>query len=191
MFTGIIKDIGIVSTIEKKDGIHKISIKSKLSKSFHVDESVCHNGICLTVISKNKTSHTVQVIPETLKKTNFGEIKKGSFINLEPSLTLNTLISGHLVQGHVDCITTINKIDKEAGAIDFYIKIPKVFKKYLIPHGSICINGVSLTIAEISKKEIKVSIIPYTFQHTNFYKLKEDQHVNIEFDMIGKYVLNK
>lgn len=190
MFTGIIKDIGVVSKIEKNDGVHKITIESKLSKNFKIDESVCHNGVCLTVISKSKNSHTIQVIPETLKKTNLSDIVKGSLINLEPSLTLNSLISGHLVQGHVDCTTKITKIHIETGIIDIYIHIPKLYKKYIIPHGSICINGVSLTIAEIFKKEIKVSIIPFTYKHTNFHKLKEEQHVNIEFDMIGKYVLN-
>ncbi|NOT36157.1 MAG: riboflavin synthase [Saprospiraceae bacterium] len=191
MFTGIIKDVGVVLDIERNKGIHTLSIKSKLSQKFKVDESVCHNGVCLTIISKTKTSHKVQVIPETLSKTNLGSVKKGSLINLEPSLTLQFLLSGHLVQGHVDCTSFIHEISKENNAFDVWIDIPKSYKKYLIPHGSICVNGVSLTIAELKNKRFKISLIPYTAENTNFKLFQKGDEVNLEFDVIAKYILNK
>lgn len=189
MFTGIIKDIGIVEEISKKNGILNLTIKSKLSKKFKIDESVCHNGVCLTVVGRTQNSHRVQIIPETLSKTNFDLLKVGSIINLEPSLSLQSLVSGHLVQGHIDCTCLLEKIKKKNGSMDFVIKISKKYKKYCIPQGSVCINGVSLTIAEMTEKSIKVSIIPYTYKNTNFHILSEGDYVNVEFDLIGKYVL--
>ncbi|MCC6815657.1 MAG: riboflavin synthase [Saprospiraceae bacterium] len=191
MFTGIVKELGLISNVEKSKGIWTLTVKSKLSRLLAVDESVSHNGVCLTIIYKDKYSHKVQLIPETLLKTNFSMIKKGDFVNLETSLTINSKISGHFVQGHVDCTTKILKIDRDKAKCDFYFYISSENKKYLIPQGSICINGVSLTISKILKNQFKVSLIPYTLIHTNFKLLKVSEKVNLEFDLIGKYILNQ
>lgn len=189
MFTGIIKATGTVLRAEKKGKLLHLTIESSLSQTFHVDESISHNGVCLTIIAKNKKTHTVQVIQETLNKTNLGNLKPGDLINIEPSLKVGEMLSGHFVQGHVDGCCKVRKMKLQEGNTDIWLSLDRNDAPLIIPRGSICINGISLTVAEIKKTQFKVSIIPYTYDNTNLKYLKKDDVVNVEFDIIGKYLL--
>ncbi|MEP7195470.1 MAG: riboflavin synthase [Saprospiraceae bacterium] len=188
MFTGIIKSVGIIKSIAKKGSNLNLTIQSKLSNSLKVDESVAHNGVCLTIVNKTSTTHVVNIIHESLQKTNFNLCKVGDLVNLERSLKLNDLLGGHFVQGHVDCTASIISLANKDGSIEIGLKIKKKYAGLIIPQGSICINGISLTIAEIKLNLIKVCIIPYTFKYTNIHKLITGDKVNIEFDVVGKYI---
>ena len=188
MFTGIIKSIGVVKTMIKEGSNLKLEISSSISKDLKVDESVSHNGVCLTIIKSNKKSHWVQVIKETLDKTTLSEIKLNDPINLERSIKANELLGGHIVQGHVDTVLEIQEIKQQKGSDEWWIKIKKKYKLLVIPQGSICINGVSLTIADIRPTAIKVCLIPFTLKHTNLQYLKSGDRVNVEFDVFGKYI---
>ncbi|MGH2576019.1 MAG: riboflavin synthase [Ignavibacteria bacterium] len=202
MFTGIIKELGIVTEIKKvREGI-KFSIKSKkVIKSLKVSDSVAINGICHTVTNKSKNKFEFISVPETLKKTNIGELTLNEEVNLENSLKVGEQIGGHFVFGHIDdvgIISSIKKIKSKSNRsynFEFGIRINKKYKKYIINVGSISINGVSLTIAKIFPSrgkhfDIKVAIIPYTYKHTTFKNLQVKDKVNVEFDFIGKYVKN-
>ncbi|MFN8281050.1 MAG: riboflavin synthase [Saprospiraceae bacterium] len=189
MFTGIIKAIGKVLRAERKGKLLQLTIECPLSHTFKIDESISHNGVCLTIIAKNNKTHTVQVIPETLSKTNLGILKPGDLVNIEPSLKIGEMLSGHLVQGHVDGCCKVRKIKLQEGTTDIWLSINRSDAPLIIPRGSICINGISLTVAEIKKSRFKISIIPYTFDNTNLNTLKKDDVVNVEYDIIGKYLL--
>ncbi len=190
MFTGIVKSIGTVVSVKNEGSTISMTFRSTISKFLSVDESLAHNGVCLTITHRSKTTHSVNIIKETLKKTNLGDLKIGDKVNLERALSLNTLLSGHIVQGHVDLVGKIKAKQNLKGSYEFTIQIKSRFSYLVIPQGSICINGVSLTIADIDKKCVKVCIIPYTYKNTTFNLLKVGDLVNIEFDIIGKYVLN-
>tara|TARA_B100001741_G_scaffold265985_1_gene231581 strand:- start:202 stop:789 length:588 start_codon:yes stop_codon:yes gene_type:complete len=190
MFTGIIEDIGQIEKITKEQSNLILTISSKLVSELQINQSIAHNGVCLSVNNTSHSTYTVCVIQETLKATNISNLKKGDFINLERCLLANGRIDGHIVQGHVDCaVKCIDILDTEGSWI-FTFECPQEKNKYLIPKGSIAINGVSLTIANIndSNKTFSVAIIPYTFKHTNFKNLKVLDLVNIEFDIIAKQI---
>ncbi len=188
MFTGIIECLGTIRDI-KTDGSNKTFwIESGISTELKVDESVTHDGVCLTIEEVKDKTHKVTAIKETLDKTNLDDWKTGDLVNLERSLQMNGRIDGHIVQGHVD--TTAVCIDKKIleGSTEFTFEFKKRFTKLIIEKGSICVNGISLTAFKVRKKKFTVAIIPYSLEHTNLSFIKEGSKVNIEFDMLGKYV---
>ncbi len=190
MFTGIIENIGeITSIVKDKSNIH-ITIKSDIADQLKVDQSVAHNGVCLTVVAINNetSSYTVTAIDETLAKTNFKSLKVNDHINLERAMKLGDRLDGHIVQGHVDQIGKCIDIKNENGSYIFTFEYDSSTQNITIEKGSITINGVSLTVINSLKNKFSVAIIPYTYSHTNFSKLKINDTVNLEFDIIGKYV---
>lgn len=188
MFTGIIEAFGIVHSIEKQGTNTTFWISSPISNELKIDQSVSHNGVCLTVEEAREGRHRVTAIEETLKKTNLFKWQEGILVNIERCMTLNGRIDGHIVQGHVD--TTAICIDKKDvdGSWEFRFQFPARFASLLIEKGSISLNGISLTIFNVDTDAFSVAIIPYTYTHTNIQQVKEGSTVNIEFDMIGKYV---
>lgn len=188
MFTGIIEEVGEIISI-KKDGnnIH-FTIKSKLSKTLKIDQSVAHNGVCLTVIKQDKNSHTVTAIKQTLDVTTLSRLQIGSKINLERAMQVGARLDGHHVQGHVDQTATIKAIEEANGSWYFHLKFDKKPLFTLVDKGSVCIDGTSLTVVKTDKRKFSVSIIPYTFEHTIFSTYKIGTQVNIEFDILGKYI---
>ncbi len=191
MFSGIIKSIGTVIAITENGTTKRITITSNLSPSLHIDQSISHDGVCLTVVAVEGTTHTVEVVQETLSKTNLAQISEGRLINLEQSITTETLLDGHLVQGHVDTVLRCTEIQDQSGSWKMFFQLPMDFAPLVIPHGSICINGVSLTVAELGADYFAVAIIPYTFFNTNFHILMSGDLVNVEFDVIGKYFVRQ
>ncbi len=192
MFTGIIEAIGELIDKKKQGNNYLLTIQSSLSAQLTVNQSVAHNGACLSITSTSPThnKHSVTAVEETLKKTNLGDIVPGGAINLERSLKLNERIEGHLVQGHIDDIAICQSITSSSGSWNYTFQLTDArYAPYLIPKGAISINGVSLTIAELNKSTFTVSIIPYTYKHTNFNNIQKGEAVNIEFDMVGKYIL--
>lgn len=188
MFTGIIEEVGEVIEIKPdKENIH-ITVKSDISLKLKIDQSLAHNGVCLTVVSLDTNKHIVTAIKETLDKSNLYGLKVNDKINLERAMKLGARLDGHMVQGHVDQIGTCTKIEKIEGSWIFTIEYDKNLNNLTIEKGSITINGVSLTVINSKDNSFSVAIIPYTFQNTNFYNLKVKDHVNLEFDVIGKYV---
>ena len=188
MFTGIIESTGKIEKIDREGKNIKLTLSSNLSSELRVDESLSHNGVCLTVTDCNKNFYSVTIIDESLKKTNFSSVKVGSQINLERSLKIDGRLDGHIVQGHVDDIAKcIKKIDQENSWL-FTFKFSEKFSDLIIEKGSICINGVSLTCFDTSKNNFTVAIIPHTYDNTNFKLLDEGDYVNLEFDILGKYI---
>lgn len=189
MFTGIVEAMGIVKEIIPQESNRIFWIESRLSNSLKVDQSVSHSGVCLTVEELKDNLHRVTAIDETLQKTNVETWQPGSSINLERSLSLGDLLDGHLVQGHTDTVGVCMHRQEKKGSWEFEFEFPKKFAELIIEKGSICINGISLTAFGVKKKSFKVAIIPYTFDHTNIQNVGKGDKVNIEFDMIGKYVI--
>ena len=188
MFTGIIETLGVIQEIEKdKDNLH-ITIASSITDELQIDQSVAHNGICLTVVSINKTFYTVTAIGETIKKTTISHWQKGDSINLERAMKLGDRLDGHIVQGHVDQIGTCTTVKETNGSWYYTFKYDESLHNITIEKGSITVNGVSLTVVDSRKNEFSVAIIPYTFEHTNFNTFQVGTKVNLEFDVIGKYV---
>ena len=188
MFTGIIEAIGEIKEISIEKFNRVFYIKSNISSQLKIDESVSHNGICLTVEDIEKDIYRVTSIQETLEKTNAGLWNPGGIINLERSMKMNGRLDGHIVQGHVDgTAVCIERKDKE-GSVEFSFQFNETFAPLIIEKGSVCINGVSLTAFNVSGNSFTVAIIPYTFSHTNFKNLMADDIVNIEYDILGKYV---
>jgi len=188
MFTGIIEAEGVVQNVSD-DRTNKIFwIKSTISSQLRIDESLSHNGVCLTIEDVNDNAHRVTAIQETLDNTNLQNWKEGDIINLERSMQMNGRIDGHIVQGHVDgtgsCISTKDL----GGSFEYMFSFDEDKGALIIEKGSICVNGVSLTAFNVTKNAFTVAIIPYTFEHTNFKNIKEGDLVNLEFDMLGKYV---
>lgn len=186
MFTGIIEQIGTVVAIEKEAGNIHFTIASALSSDLKIDQSLAHNGCCLTVVAQNEQEHVVTAIHETLLKTNLGSWELGSKINLERCMQLGGRLDGHMVQGHVDCIGVCTEVLDEDGSWRYTFSHPESF--VTVEKGSITVNGTSLTVVNSQKGQFSVCIIPYTYEHTNFHQLKAGDHVNLEFDIIGKYV---
>ncbi|BCY27633.1 riboflavin synthase [Flavobacterium okayamense] len=188
MFTGIIETLGKITKIEKEqDNLH-ITVNSEITSELKIDQSVAHNGICLTVVAIENDLYTVTAINETIKKTNIGSWQTGEFINLERAMKLGDRLDGHIVQGHVDQIATCKKIETENGSWVFTFEYDKNLSNITIEKGSITVNGTSLTVVNSKENEFSVAIIPYTFEHTNFKYFKTGTIVNLEFDVIGKYV---
>lgn len=186
MFTGIIEQIGTVVAIEKEAGNIHFTIASALSSDLKIDQSLAHNGCCLTVVAQNEQEHVVTAIHETLLKTNLGAWELGTKINLERCMQLGGRLDGHMVQGHVDCIGVCTEVLDEDGSWRYTFSHPESF--VTVEKGSITVNGTSLTVVNSQKGQFSVCIIPYTYEHTNFHQLKDGDHVNLEFDIIGKYV---
>ncbi|GLR19458.1 riboflavin synthase [Portibacter lacus] len=189
MFTGIVEHLGEVIDV-KEEGTNKhFTIKSGITHELQIDQSVSHNGVCLTVVSIKDENYVVTAIDETLQKTNLGSLKIGDKVNLERSLTLDKRIDGHMVQGHVDTTANCIKMEAQDGSWLYRFSLDEQFSELMVEKGSICVSGTSLTIFDVNKGEFSVAIIPYTYEHTIFHQLKEGSVVNIEFDMMGKYIL--
>jgi riboflavin synthase len=189
MFTGIITEVGVIDNINKSGGGTVLKIRaSQSAKELKINDSVSINGACQTVVRKSNDSFEVVAVEETLKKTTLGSLRKGEKINLELAMRLNDRLGGHLVLGHVDCVGKITKIKKLSSSWLVSVKVPTSFRKYIIPVGSITIDGVSLTVADQQKDSFVVSIIPHTFENTIFKNKSVNDSVNLEFDLIGKYV---
>ncbi len=191
MFTGIIETMGIVKNITADGSNKTIWIESGISNELKIDQSVSHSGVCLTIEEIKENSHKVTAIEETLNKTNLNDWKVGDLVNLERSLKLDSRLDGHFVQGHVDATATCIARKDKKGSWEFEFVFSKKFAELIIEKGSVCINGISLTAFDVKKKSFKVAIIPYTFEHTNIKVVQKGDIVNIEFDLIGKYVLRK
>ena len=189
MFTGIIEEIGSITSVKKMgDGI-LLSVKApKLSKELKVDGSIAINGVCETVIAKKGNIVNVVAVEETLKKTTLGILKKGSNVNLELPIRFNERLGGHLVLGHVDAVGHVAAIEERTTSWMFSVKTPKQFLRYVVPIGSIAIDGVSLTIAELENDIVRISIIPHTMENTIFGLYHSGSEVNLEFDVVGKYI---
>jgi len=188
MFTGIIEDIGVVSNLKTElDNLH-ISIKSKVTSELKIDQSVAHNGVCLTVVDINNDEYTVTAIKETLDKTSIGKLQIGDKVNLERAMKLGDRLDGHIVQGHVDQTAICTNIKEEKGSWVFTFKYDSTLNNITIEKGSITINGTSLTVINSKTDTFSVAIIPYTYKHTNFNTFKSGTVVNLEFDVLGKYV---
>jgi len=188
MFTGIIETLGEVAAITAEGTNLNFIIKSSLSNELKIDQSVAHNGVCLTVVALSEDSHTVTAIAETLQKTNLKELKSGSKVNLERCMLMNGRLDGHIVQGHVDQTAICIKRDELEGSWEYRFKYDASQGNVTVEKGSVCVNGVSLTVVNSQADEFSVFIIPYTFEHTNLSEVNVGDAVNIEFDIIGKYV---
>ncbi len=188
MFTGIIESLGEIKEISIEKSNRVFFIKSNISSQLKIDESVSHNGICLTVEDIKKNIHRMTAIQETLEKTNAGLWNPGDLINLERSMKMNGRIDGHIVQGHVDGTAFCTERKDKDGSVEFTFQFNEIFAPLIIEKGSVCINGVSLTAFNVSSNSFTVAIIPYTISHTNFKNLMEYDTVNIEYDILGKYV---
>jgi riboflavin synthase len=191
MFTGIIETTGIVKEVISNGSNRTFWVESPIWSQLKVDQSVSHSGVCLTVEEIKGSRHRITAIDETLKKTNIGDWKEGTSVNLEQCVQLNDRLDGHIVQGHADTIGTCIKRKEKKGSWEFEFKFSKKFAELVIEKGSICVNGISLTAFDVKEKSFCVAIIPYTFEHTNINKILEGDTVNLEFDMIGKYLLRK
>jgi riboflavin synthase len=189
MFTGIIEAIGTVQDVSQSGDNRSFWIKSTISPELKVDQSISHNGVCLTVEAVGDGIHKVTAINETLEKTNLGAWKTGDKINLERCLPANGRLDGHMVQGHVDGLATCISKKNENGSWLFSFEFDEKFAPLIIEKGSICVNGISLTAFNLGRTRFSVAIIPYTFEHTNMYLLEAGQTVNLEFDVLGKYFL--
>ena len=190
MFTGIIESQGIIANIRKENENIRLTIQCKFIKELKIDQSVALNGVCLTVVDVANDTYDCIIIPETISKTNLSNLRLHDTVNLERAMLLGGRFDGHFVQGHVDCITTLLQMNNSNNQRDFIFEIPTEYKLHFIPRGSITINGVSLTIANVFTNKFQVSIIPYTFENTTFNQLKIGASVNLEFDLLGKYILN-
>tara|TARA_B100001109_G_scaffold65837_1_gene53757 strand:- start:303 stop:893 length:591 start_codon:yes stop_codon:yes gene_type:complete len=188
MFTGIIEAFGKVVNLKKDQENLHLRLESPLSREFKIDQSLAHNGVCLTIVDTAGDQYTVTAIQETLEKTNLGKLKIGDLVNLERAMMVNSRLDGHIVQGHVDQTGFCSGIDFRQGSWFFDFEYNQYEKNITIEKGSICVNGVSLTVVKSSLNKFSVAIIPYTYDHTNFHQIQKGDTVNIEFDMIGKYI---
>jgi len=188
MFTGIIEAFGVVKNLVKDGGNLHITLESKMASELKIDQSVAHNGVCLTVVSCEAKNYTVTAIQETLIKSNLGLLKLGDHINLERAMKLGNRLDGHMVQGHVDQTAKCIGLDNQKGSWVYSFDYDVDQSNITIEKGSITVNGVSLTVINSKKNQFSVAIIPYTYENTNFHKLNIDEMVNLEFDLIGKYI---
>jgi riboflavin synthase len=188
MFTGIIEDLGIIEKLEKDGGNLNITVSTPITNELRIDQSVAHNGVCLTVVAIDGSSYTVTAIQETLDKTNLRLLAKNNLVNIERAMKLGDRLDGHIVQGHVDQTATCIHILEENGSWVFTFEYNKNLSNITIEKGSVTVNGVSLTVVNSQAHSFSVAIIPYTYNHTTFNNLKVDDLVNLEFDVVGKYV---
>ena len=188
MFTGIIETLGIIKDLKKDNNNLNITVFSSITHELKIDQSVAHNGVCLTVIAINNGEYTVTAIKETIEKTNLADWKVGDLLNLERAMKLGDRLDGHIVQGHVDQTGICKSIEEANGSWYFTFEYDSNFNNITIEKGSITVNGVSLTVVNSKEKEFSVAIIPYTFEHTNFKNVQIGTTINLEFDVVGKYV---
>ena len=188
MFTGIIEAFGKVVDLKKDQENLHLSLESSLTQELKIDQSLAHNGVCLTVVDTAADQYTVTAIQETLEQSNLGSIKMGDLINLERAMMMNNRLDGHIVQGHVDQIGYCTGVDFREGSWFFDFEYDQNQNNITIEKGSICVNGVSLTVVNSGENHFSVAIIPYTYEHTNFHQIQKGDTVNLEFDMIGKYI---
>ena len=188
MFTGIIEEIGKIIRIEREQANLHLYVKSSFTNELKIDQSVAHNGVCLTVVAIDGDVYQVTAIAETLAKTHLGNLQVGDAVNLERGMLLNTRLDGHIVQGHIDQTGTCSAIQEEAGSTRFTFEYNPSTGNVVIEKGSITVNGVSLTVVDATRDSFSVAVIPYTLAHTNLQHLQIGSIVNLEFDVIGKYV---
>lgn len=188
MFTGIIEAMGELKKIDHKGSNVHLTIDSPITSELKIDQSVAHNGVCLTVVSIEGSEYTVTAIDETLQKTNLGSLKTGDFVNLERAMKLGARLDGHIVQGHVDQTAVCTGANEHDGSWTFTFEYDPSLSNITIEKGSITVNGVSLTVVNSQVNSFSVAIIPYTYEHTGFKQIKLGDKVNLEFDVIGKYV---
>jgi riboflavin synthase len=188
MFTGIIEAFGTVKSVRQEGSNKHFTIQSPISNQLKIDQSVSHDGVCLTVVKVDSDSHTVTAIDETLQKSNLGKLKQGNTINLERCMVANGRFDGHIVQGHVDQTGTVKSVQEANGSWLIEFEYDPSSGNVTVEKGSICVNGVSLTCFNSKANGFTVAIIPYTYDHTNFKSLKAGDAVNLEFDIVGKYV---
>ncbi|HEY1009252.1 MAG: riboflavin synthase [Daejeonella sp.] len=188
MFTGIIETLGKLTDIKAENGNLHFIVRSEISNELKVDQSVSHNGVCLTVVEVIDGSHRVTAVQETLLKSNLGSLKTGDLVNIERCMQMNGRLDGHIVQGHVDQIATCTDVKELAGSWEYTFSYDPSAGNVTVEKGSICVNGISLTVVNSKASSFSVAIIPYTFEHTNMQYLKKGDSVNLEFDIIGKYV---
>jgi riboflavin synthase len=188
MFTGIIETLGKISNLVHDQGNLHITVESAIATELKIDQSVAHNGVCLTVIALADDRHTVTAIEETLNKSSLGQLKTGDLVNLERCMRMNARLDGHIVQGHVDQTAVCTHFKELDGSWEYTFEYDAAQGNVTVEKGSICVNGISLTVVNSKANSFSVAIIPYTFEHTNLQQVREGSVVNLEFDIIGKYV---
>lgn len=188
MFTGIIEAAGRVEKIEREGTNLHFTISSSISDELKIDQSIAHDGVCLTVVALASGQHTVTAIEETLLRSRIGQWEVGTIVNLERAMKPNARLDGHMVQGHVDKVGECISIEDRDGSWYFRFRYEPAPEHMLVDKGSVCVNGVSLTVVNPTEEEFSVAIIPYTYEHTNFNQFQEGSKVNLEFDIIGKYI---
>jgi riboflavin synthase len=188
MFTGIIETLGKITNLRKEQGNLHITVESAITNELKIDQSVAHNGVCLTVVGLTDTMHTVTAIEETLNKTSLGHLIVGEPVNLERCMQMNARLDGHIVQGHVDQTAICTKFTELDGSWEYTFEYDAATGNVTVEKGSICVNGISLTVVNSGPNYFSVAIIPYTYEHTNLHNVREGSVVNLEFDIIGKYV---
>lgn len=188
MFTGIIETLGKITDLQPDQGNLHITVQSAISNDLKIDQSVAHNGVCLTVVAVADGIHTVTAIEETLNKTSLGHLQVGEPVNLERCMQMNARLDGHIVQGHVDQTAICTEFKILDGSWEYTFEYDAAIGNVTVEKGSICVNGISLTVVNSQASSFSVAIIPYTFEHTNLHHVKQGTVVNLEFDIIGKYV---
>lgn len=188
MFTGIIESLGTITKLEKEGTNITFTVASDISKELKIDQSVSHNGVCLTVVACDEETHSVTAIEETLIRSDLNSWQVGSVVNLERAMQNNGRLDGHIVQGHVDTTGSCVKVEEREGSWYYTFKYQPTPEHLLVDKGSVCINGVSLTVVDPIEDTFKIAIIPYTYEHTAFHALQAGHTINLEFDIIGKYI---
>lgn len=188
MFSGIIEEIGELTSIQKEQSNLHLTVKSAFTNELKIDQSIAHNGVCLTVVGMKNDTYTVTAIAETLLKTNLGELHVGDIVNLERCLRVGDRLDGHIVQGHVDQTGICSSVTETNGSWTFTFEYDASKNNVTVEKGSVCVNGVSLTVVNSKDHSFSVCIIPYTYEHTNFKTIQQGSIVNIEFDILGKYI---
>jgi riboflavin synthase len=188
MFTGIIETLGKITNLQHEQGNLHITVESAIAAELKIDQSVAHNGVCLTVVALSDNKHTVTAIEETLNKTNLGALKTGDLVNLERCMQMNGRLDGHIVQGHVDQTAVCTQFKELEGSWEYTFEYDASAGNVTVEKGSICVNGISLTVVNSQANSFSVAIIPYTYEHTNLQQVNVGSKVNLEFDIIGKYV---
>jgi riboflavin synthase len=188
MFSGIVEGLGEIIALQKEQSNLHITVKSSFTTDLKIDQSISHNGVCLTVVDIKEDNYTVTAIDETLKKTNLEKLKIGDQVNLERCLKLGDRLDGHIVQGHIDQTAVCKKVERANGSWIFTFEYDTSENNITVEKGSVCVNGVSLTVVNSKNNSFCVCIIPYTFEHTNFKNIRQGTIVNLEFDILGKYI---
>lgn len=188
MFTGIIETLGKVTHLKREQGNLHISVQSQIAQELKIDQSVAHNGVCLTVVETNNNHHVVTAITETLQKSNIGDLQVGDLINLERCMQINGRLDGHMVQGHVDQTAVCIALQETNGSWVYTFEYDATKGNLTVEKGSICVNGISLTVVNSKDNSFSVAIIPFTYEHTNLQQVQIGSKINLEFDIIGKYV---